>query len=99
MTEKKKELSTMSVDDVLASIKTPEQGEKVGKCVLIKKLETLPTNVYEALLIALDNKDVTNRDLLSFINNKTEVQVNLTNLQDHRTKAGCLVCMYGSATK
>ena len=99
MTEKKKEISTMSVDDLLASIKAPEHGEKVGKCVLIKKIEKLPANVYEALLIAFDNKDVTNRDLLSFINNKTKIQVNLANLQAHRSKAGCIVCMYGAATK
>ena len=92
-----KKLENMEVDDLLKMFKSPEKVEEQGKCTFIKKVETLPENVQEAIYIAVSNKDVTNREILAFINLHTNVKANLTMIQDHRHKEGCIVCLYGTA--
>lgn len=86
-----------SIEDILDMFKSPEKKDAKGKCILIRKIEKLPPNVYEALTIALTNKDITNREILAFINTKTDVQTNINTIQDHRHKEGCFVCLYGTA--
>jgi hypothetical protein len=92
-----KKLENMEVDDLLGMFKSPEKIEAQGKCTFMRKIENLPSNVQEAISIAVSNKDVTSREILAFINTKTDVKVNLTMVQDHRHKEGCIVCLYGTA--
>lgn len=93
----KKNLESMKVDDLLGMFKSPEKTAKKGKCTFIRKIEELPANVQEAINLAVANPDVTSREILAFINVNTDVQVNLTMVQDHRHKEGCVVCLYGTA--
>lgn len=96
--EVNKVVKDLSVDDILELIKNPtEKGKNQGKCILIRKMESLPDSVREAITLAMDNPDVTNRDILAFFTNHTDVKVTHTNVQDHRAKAGCLVCLYGGS--
>lgn len=90
-------LEDMNVDDILGMFKSPAKTAAQGKCTFVRKVETLPENVQEAINIAVTIKDVTSREILAFINTNTDVQVNLTMIQDHRHKEGCVVCMYGTA--
>ena len=94
---KTKVTATTSVDDIFSMIKAPS-GNKDGnlsKCKFIKKIEELPSNVLDALMLAVHTEDVSNRDILAFVNTQTEVRINLTMLQKHRAKAGCMDCLYG----
>lgn len=91
------ELSDVPVEDLLSMFKDPVNVDAKGKCTFIRKVETLPENVQEAIHIACANKEVTNREILAFINLKTDAQANITMIQDHRHRDGCLVCMYGTA--
>lgn len=86
----------LSVNDVLELIKNPSnKGNCKGKCILVRKMETLPDNIKEALNTAMADRNVSNRDIVSFISNHTDIQVTYTNVMDHRAKAGCLTCLYG----
>lgn len=91
-----KKLENMDVSDLLEMFKTSGSKEAIGKCTFIRKIETLPANVQEAIHIACANKGVTNREILAFVNTNTDVTVNITSIQDHRHKDGCLVCLYGT---
>jgi len=90
-----------TVEDFLSMIKDSKDTTTKYKCVLIRKLDSaeIPDNMYEALKQAILDDNVSNVKILSFIKNNTKAKVNLTNIQDHRRKAGCVVCLYGSATQ
>lgn len=95
-----KKIEDLSVDDVLNLIKNPnKEGKNKGKCILIRKMETLPDSIREAVTIAMENEDVTNRDMLAFFSDHTDIDVTYTNVLDHRAKAGCLICLYGGSKK
>lgn len=91
-------LKDMTPEEMLDMFKTPEKVNAQGKCTFVRKIEELPDNVRQAVVMACENKDVTNREILAFINSKTDVQVNLTQVQKHRHADGCIECMYGTAT-
>ena len=92
-----KKLESMEVSDLLGMFKDAAKTEAQGKCTFMRKIETLPPNVQEAINLACATREVTNREILAFINTKTDVKANITMIQDHRHKEGCLVCMYGTA--
>lgn len=97
MSKKAETVADMEVDDILELIKTPDKTGVKGKCTFIRKIEQLPENLYKAITIACENPDVTNREILAFVNTKTDAQTNLTAVQDHRHRDGCVVCLYGTA--
>ena len=88
------DLSNADVDDILTMIKTPLTSEATGKCVFVRKLEELPENVREGINIAVANPEVTNREILAFINTKTDVKVSMISIQNHRHYKGCHACLY-----
>jgi hypothetical protein len=92
-----KKLENLEVEDLLGMFKDPAKTEAQGKCTFMRKIEQLPPKVQEAVNIACANKDVTNREILAFINTHTDVKANITMITDHRHKEGCLVCLYGTA--
>lgn len=92
-----KKIEEMEVSDILGMFKSPAKTEAQGKCTFMRKVEMLPTNIQEAVNIAVGTKDVTSREILAFINTNTDVKVNLTMIQEHRHKEGCVVCLYGTA--
>lgn len=82
-----------TVEEILEAFKTPRT--RPGRCSLMKKIDTLPENIQAALLIALENKDVTNKEIYNFIMGETELKLNLNMVQVHRAKQGCSICLYG----
>ena len=90
-----KKKTELSVDELLVAIKAPHTGEQKGKCVLIRKVETLPENYQEAIKIALDNKNVTSTEIRGFINGKTDIYVSENSVSRHRHRDGCVDCLYG----
>lgn len=93
-----KKLENLELDELLGMFNTTDKTAAQGKCSFVKKVETLPVNVQEAINIACQNQDVTNRDILAFINSKTDVKVNQSMIQHHRHKDGCMTCLYGTVT-
>lgn len=97
-TEVNKVVEDLSVDDILDLIKNPsEKGNNKGKCILVRKMETLPDSIKEALNTAMSDRNVSNRDIVAFFSNHTDIEVTYTNVMDHRAKAGCLICLYGGS--
>ena len=91
-----KKTEDMSVDDVLNLFKNPSNdGNNKGKCILVRKMEALPVTIKGALEVAMEDRNVSNRDIVSFFANHTDINVTYTNVMDHRAKAGCLICLYG----
>lgn len=90
-----------TVEDFLSMIKAPKSGVATHRCVLIRKIDNagIPNNMRKALDQALVDENVSNVDILAFLKGSTKANVNLTNIQDHRRKDGCIVCLYGGATK
>jgi len=88
-----------SVDAVLKEITAPAKirNEYKNKCVLIRKLESakLPKNVHEAIMLALDDHNVSTYDILKYIKENTPVEVIYDNILRHRRKLGCVGCTYG----
>lgn len=92
-----KNIDSLDVSELLEMFKDPAKTEAKGKCTFMRKVDTLSGNVQEAIKLAVANQDVTNREILAFINTHTDAKVNLTMVQDHRHKEGCVVCLYGTA--
>lgn len=84
---------TYTVEEILAAFKTPKINP--GRCTLMKKIDTLPDNIQAALLIAIANKDVTNKEIYNFIMGETDLTLSLDPIQKHRHKKGCSICLYG----
>lgn len=82
-----------TVKEILAAFKTPRT--RPGRCSLMKKVDALPENVQAAVLIALDNTDITNIEIFKFFMGETDQVVNLDMIQKHRHKEGCYKCLYG----
>jgi hypothetical protein len=82
-----------TVEEILEAFKTPRT--RPGRCALMKQIDTLPENIQAALLIAIANKDVTNKEIFNFIMGETDLIVNLNKIQVHRHKKGCAICLYG----
>jgi len=90
-----------SVDDLLRVIKNPGLvGQAPGSdrlCLFMQRVQPLSENILQAIAIACQDTDVTNDDIVLFINTTTNVKVNLSMVQKHRNrKRGCLVCDRGA---
>lgn len=85
--------------DQLRSGPTTTSGAREGRvCILMTIVQRLPPAEREAVMTVMDDPDVKNREMLVFINSRSEttgVSVTIHQLRAHRAKLGCLRCVLG----
>jgi hypothetical protein len=93
------ELVDVPVDALVEMIKNPTgRDQQSGRsCGLIRRLDSLPPNVKEAVMLAMDDPEITNGTLLTFLSRpEFGIAVNEKMVQRHRRKNGCFVCVHGA---
>jgi hypothetical protein len=88
-----------SMIDQLRSGPLRAAGAQEGRvCALISRIRHLPPAELEAVMTVMGDHDVKNRDMLVFINARTEdtgVSVTIHQLRFHRAVRGCIRCVLG----